>query len=213
MPIRARLLSLKGLFHGLSEDDVDPDPFAQFHAWFRTARRGGIYLPEAFTLATATSDGQPSARMMLLKGVDADGFVFFTNYDSRKGGELRENPRASMVFHWSALMRQVRVEGRIEKASEEQSFAYFKTRNIGSRIGAWASPQSETISDRTKLEERVRETAKRFKGQDIPLPPFWGGFVLTPERIEFWQGRPDRLHDRVRYARAGDAWERSRLAP
>jgi pyridoxamine 5'-phosphate oxidase len=206
-------MSLRGLFRGLKEEDVDPDPMVQFDHWFGTARRSGIYLPEAFTLATATPDGKPSARMMLLKGTDADGFVFFTNFESRKGGELESNARAAMVFHWNILMRQVRVEGAIEKAGDEASYAYFKTRGTGSRIGAWASPQSRTIPNRGALEERVREATRRFAGQDIPLPPFWGGFRLKPERVEFWQGRPDRLHDRICYARTRGGWERTRLAP
>ena len=213
MSMRARLMSLRGLFHGLSEHEVDRDPFAQFGAWFTTARRSGLYLPEACTLATARDDGRPSARMMLLKGVGPDGFMFFTNYESRKGEELLANPHAAMVFHWNMLMRQVRVEGRVERAGDATSLDYFKTRSRGSRIGAWASPQSRTLADRAELEQRVRETGERFAGEDVPLPPYWGGMILVPERFEFWQGRPDRLHDRICYLRKGEGWARSRLAP
>ncbi len=165
------------------------------------------------TVATATSDGAPSARMMLLKGVDPRGFVFFTNYQSRKSGELLSNPRAALVFHWAVLQRQVRVEGTVEKLPQDESEAYFRTRPRGSRIGAWASKQSAELSRRAELDQRFRECEARFAGQDVPLPPFWGGFRLTPLLIEFWQGRLNRLHDRVRYTREGSSWNVARLYP
>ncbi len=165
------------------------------------------------TVATATPEGTPSARMMLLKGVDERGFVFFTNYESRKSAELLGNPRAALVFHWAVLQRQVRVEGTVEKLSEAESSAYFRTRPRGSRIGAWASKQSAELPSRAELERRVAEYDARFAGQDVPLPPFWGGFRLSPAVIEFWQGRINRLHDRVRYTRAATGWTVARLYP
>ena len=165
------------------------------------------------TLATATMDGAPSARMMLLKGVDARGFVFFTNYQSRKGDELLANARAALVFHWAVLQRQVRVEGTVTRLTLPESEAYFRTRPRGSQIGAWASRQSAELSSRAELDERVREVEKRFAHQDAPLPPFWGGFRLSPSMIEFWQGRVNRLHDRLRYTRTGSGWAVTRLYP
>lgn len=165
------------------------------------------------TVATATSDGAPSARMMLLKGVDPGGFVFFTNYESRKGGELRANPRAALVFHWPILQRQVRVEGTVTRLSPAESEAYFRTRPRGSRIGAWASTQSAELPSRAELDRKVGEQERRFAGQEVPLPPFWGGYRLVPMTIEFWQGRLDRLHDRIRYTRSDAGWSVSRLYP
>jgi pyridoxamine 5'-phosphate oxidase len=189
------------------------DPIAFFLIWFEDARASGIYLPESMTLATAAPDGVPSARMMLLKGVDARGFVFFTNYQSRKGDELLANPRAALVFHWPVLQRQVRVEGTVARITQAESEAYFRTRPRGSRIGAWASQQSAELPSRAELDRRFGEQEQRFAGQEVPLPPFWGGYRLTPSVIEFWQGRINRLHDRLRYTRTTAGWTVTRLYP
>ena len=203
----------QGVVGGLSEEHAGSDPIALFGRWFKEAERAGVFLPEAITLATATKDGKPSARMMLLKGFDENGFTFFTNYKSRKAGQIEENPRAAIICHWSTLQRQIRIEGTLARLSEEESYAYFSTRPRGSRIGAWASKQSQTLESRQALEERVKEYEAEFAGKDVPLPPFWGGYLLTPERIEFWQGRADRLHDRFRFLREGDGWARARMSP
>lgn len=213
MSLMARFYSLKGLLFGLHEQDVSQDPIEQFHRWFDMSVTLGLPMANAFMLATATRDGQPGARMLLLKDVDERGFVFFTNYNSRKGLELTENPRAAMVFHWTELFRQVRVEGRVEKASEEESNAYFQSRPRGSRIGAWASEQSSVLARREDLEMRVREIHDKYRGGEVPLPPFWGGYRLVPSRVEFWQGRPSRLHDRICYEREAGVWKMSRLSP
>ena len=213
MSLRARIYSLKGLLLGLHESAVDRDPLAQFSRWYRQARRTGLPMPDSFTLATVTPDGHPDARMILLKGVDSKGFVFYTNYESRKADEIAKNPNAAMVFHWNELFRQVRIEGRLEKVTAQESDAYFQTRLRGSRIGAWASKQSSVISNREELEARVREIESRYKGQHIPCPPFWGGYRLIPDRIEFWQGRPSRLHDRLCFVRERDGWKVMRLSP
>jgi pyridoxamine 5'-phosphate oxidase len=199
--------------HSLDVKDVASDPFAQFAKWFDDTSATEIHEPNAMTLATATRDGVPSARMVLLKGVDARGFVFFTNYTSRKGHELDHNPRAALVFYWDELHRQVRVEGAVEKVSREESDAYFAARPVGSRIGAWASPQSEVVEGREVLDARVREVTERFEGGAIPRPEFWGGYRVVPSCVEFWQGRTSRMHDRVRYCRDGDGWRIERLAP
>ena len=164
-------------------------------------------------LATATPDGRPSVRMVLLKGADERGFAFFTNYESRKGGELAANPHAALLFHWWPLGRQVRVEGRVERISDEESEAYFDTRPLPSRLAAWASPQSRPLADRAELERLYAEAAARFPGDDVPLPPHWGGYRVVPDAYEFWQHGDDRLHDRIRYERDGDGWKRERLAP
>jgi pyridoxamine 5'-phosphate oxidase len=199
---------------GLAEGDVDPDPVVQFGRWLADAQAAGLVEPTATTLATATADGRPSARMVLLRGVDQRGFVFYTNYESRKAAELAANPRAALVFWWGELQRQVRVEGRVEKTSLEESAAYFSTRPLGSRLSAWASPQSQAIPDRAVLERRVAELAAAYPGGDVPLPPFWGGYRLVHEVVELWHGRPNRLHDRLRYTRApGGGWRIERLAP
>jgi pyridoxamine 5'-phosphate oxidase len=203
----------RGVLAGLPTDTEDRDPVALFSEWFEQARRGGIYLPEAITLSTASPDGAPSARMVLLKRYGEDGFVFFTNYESRKATELEANPRAALVAYWPKLHRQVRIEGTVSRVTEEESYAYFKTRPRGSRIGAWASSQSRVLEERGELEKRVAEFEAKFKGADVPLPPNWGGYRVTPARMEFWQGRASRLHDRVLFTRKGDVWEAVRLFP
>ena len=197
----------------LTERDVAADPVVQFLVWFEQARTAAIEEPNAMTLATATPDGAPSARVVLLKGVDERGFVFFTDYRSRKGEELRRNPRAALVFHWPELERQVRVTGSATRVSVEESEAYFRTRPLGSRLGAWTSRQSEVIESRAVLEERLAALEQDFATGDVPLPPYWGGYRVAPETVEFWQGRPSRLHDRIRYAREGGAWRIERLSP
>lgn len=195
--------------------DVDPDPVAQFHRWFEDARRAEIVEPNAMTLATCTADGVPSARIVLLKEADSRGFVFFTDYRSRKGEELAANPRAALVFLWKEIERQVRVSGTVERVSREESDTYFQSRPLGSRIGAWASRQSAVIPGREWLEDEVARVANAHDGEAVPLPPHWGGFRVSPESLEFWQGRASRLHDRLRYRRGGDgdAWVVERLSP
>ncbi len=210
--IRALFTLGQGVARGLPDASAAADPIALFQEWFAAATRAGIFLPEAMTLATASPQGAPSARMMLLKGVDPRGFVFYTNYESRKGEELAANARAALVFHWAVLERQVRVEGRVARLATEESAAYFATRPRGSRIGAWASRQSRALPARKELQDRVVQYEREFPG-DIPLPPFWGGFRLVPERIEFWQGRLNRLHDRLRFVRDGAGWRTERLYP
>jgi pyridoxamine 5'-phosphate oxidase len=198
----------------LLESDVDLDPFVQFESWFAEAGAAGIRMPEAGTLATATPDGTPSARLVLLKGFDANGFRFFTNYESRKGRELAENPRAALVFYWDPLGRQVRVEGPVERTSREESDAYFATRPRGAKLSARASSQSEVVPHREALEDRVAELGAEFPDDAVPRPPHWGGYRLVPETIELWQHRDDRLHDRLRYRRGPDqSWVIERLAP
>jgi pyridoxamine 5'-phosphate oxidase len=198
----------------LLESDVDADPLVQFHAWFAEAEAAGFRVPEAMALATARPDGTPSVRMVLLKGADAAGFAFYTNRASRKARELAANPRAALLFHWDALGRQVRVEGAVSALSDDESAAYWATRPRGSRLAAWASRQSEPVASREELEAQVAGVAARFEGEDVPLPPHWGGYVLRPARYEFWQHRDDRLHDRIAYEPDGaGGWSRTRLAP
>jgi pyridoxamine 5'-phosphate oxidase len=205
----------RGVIAGMPDPTGTEEPMELFQEWYDTAEDSGLFMPEAMTLATCTAEGRPSARMVLLKGSDERGFTFFTNYGSRKAGELDANPHAALVFHWAVLERQVRVEGRVSRVSEEESFEYYRTRPRGSRIGAWASKQSRALPTRQTLEERVREAEARFEGDDIPLPPHWGGYRLVPEVIEFWQGRASRLHDRWVFRREGaeEPWSLTRLYP
>jgi pyridoxamine 5'-phosphate oxidase len=194
---------------------LDADPLVELRRWLEEAREAGLHEPEAMALATATPTGRPSVRMVLLRGLDERGLCFLTNYESRKAEELQANPDAAVVLNWGPpLRRQVRVEGRVERLTEDESLSYFRTRGRESRLGAWASPQSRPIADRTELDERYAAASERFAGvEDLPLPPFWGGFRLVPHAFELWENRPNRLHDRVRYERMGDGWSRGRLAP
>jgi len=197
----------------LAEHDVDKDPIIQFEKWFKHALDAQIYEPNVMTVATADLSGKPSARILLLKGFDQNGFVFFTNYASQKGRQLAENPQASIVFFWPELERQVRIEGTVTRVPEEDSTSYFHSRPKGSQIGATASPQSEIIPDRESLETRVKELTEAYQGQEVPRPVQWGGYVLKPDLIEFWQGRPSRLHDRICYTSVNGVWTINRLAP
>lgn len=199
---------------GLYENEIDPDPIKQFQLWLTDAIAAKIPLAEAMTLATATPDGKPSARMVLLKQVDQDGFVFFTNYRSAKARQLDANPYASLVFYWNQLERQVRVEGSVARVSDQESRDYFQTRPRESQIGAWASDQSEVISSREFLEQRAQELETLYCDREVDRPEYWGGYRVTPERIEFWKGRIGRLHDRILYQRVSDGiWTITRLAP
>ena len=197
----------------LSETDVDADPLKQFEVWFNDALTANVVEPNAMILATATRDGKPSARTVLLKGFDERGFVFYTNYESRKGQELTENPWAAAVFLWKEIQRQVRLEGSIEKCSAEESDRYFRSRPLGSQLGACVSRQSEVISSREMLESRLEELRRENAHRDVARPPYWGGYRLSPMSIEFWQGRPNRLHDRLRYRLQDGSWVIERLSP
>ena len=198
---------------GIPQGAEQLDPIEFFKAWFDAAEDSGIVMPESVALATATSEGAPSVRMVLLKAVNEKGFVFFTNYGSRKANEIEANRRAALCFHWASLERQVRITGSVERITEAESYAYFSTRGRGSRIGAWASKQSQPLLDRKELQRRVSETTSSFADQDIPLPPFWGGYRIRPEVIEFWQGKAARLHDRLVFTRIGRDWSTERLYP
>lgn len=199
---------------GLDEGQMEADPIRQFQIWFDAAVAAGHPEPNAMAVATATLEGAPSARMTLLKGLDERGFVFYTNYESRKGGELAANPRAALIFFWVLLERQVRVEGRVERVTGAESDTYFHSRPVGSQLGAAASPQSQVIGGRAELEQAYRALEETYAGREVPRPPHWGGFRVLPHVIEFWQGRPSRLHDRLRYSRAPDGdWRIERLAP
>ena len=202
-----------GMFE-LLEEDLDPDPFKQFESWFNTALESEFVHADAFSLSTSSPDGKPAARMLLLKGFDENGFVFYTNSESRKGKELASNPYCTICFWWDKLERQVRIEGRVEKVPDSEADAYFATRPRGSQIGAWASEQSRTISDRGYLEKRFEEIEDKYRDREVPRPAYWNGYRLIPDSIEFWQGRPNRLHDRLRYKLQEDgSWVIDRLAP
>jgi len=197
----------------LRESDVDPDPIRQFSKWFEEAITIGVIEPHSMALATSTPDGRPSVRIVLLRGCDERGFAFFTNYESRKAIELEANPRAALVLHWHELERQVRIEGRVERVSAAESDAYFQSRPVGSRLGAWASRQSEVIASRESLEARYEELQSRYPDGEVPRPENWGGYLVVPDVMEFWQGRPNRLHDRLLFSRRGTGWVIERLAP
>lgn len=198
---------------GLQESDIHQDPVEQFRRWFEEAQAADLHEPNAVTVATAASDGRPSARTVLLKGFDERGFVFYTNYEGRKSREMEANPRAALLFYWGELERQVRVEGRVERIAAEESDAYFASRPRGSQLGAWASEQSRPVVYRAALEEKLREVEERFGDGEVPRPPFWGGYRVEPEIIEFWQGRENRLHDRLVYRRENGGWRIERLQP
>ncbi|MEM6752684.1 MAG: pyridoxamine 5'-phosphate oxidase [Cyanobacteria bacterium P01_C01_bin.38] len=199
---------------GLSETEIDSNPFAQFEEWFSQALNADILEPNAMTVATTTPEGKPSARMVLLKDFDARGFVFYTNYNSHKAQELAENPQAALVFWWAELQRQIRIYGRVEKISDSESDKYFYSRPFSSRLGAWASNQSEVIESREVLEQQLEELKQKYQDREIPRPPHWGGIRVIPAEIEFWQGRSSRLHDRLVYTRMEDnSWKIERLSP
>lgn len=213
MTSRIEQLRLDYTRQHLLETDVDPDPIAQFGRWMEAAIEAQLHEPNAMTVCTASSDGVPSGRLILLRGYGPEGFTFFTNYDSPKGHDLDANPNAALVFWWGALERQVRIQGRVERVDDATSDAYFATRPRGSQLGAWASAQSSVLPDRTVLEQRMQEVTARFEGQDVPRPPYWGGYRVIPSVIEFWQGRQSRLHDRLCYTRTEVGWRIDRLSP
>jgi pyridoxamine 5'-phosphate oxidase len=198
---------------GLSRSDVDPDPIVQFHEWFEETLAADLHEPNAMILATATQDGRPSARTVLLKGYDRRGFVFYTNYEGRKAHELEANPACALLFYWGELERQVRIEGHANRLPDEESDAYFASRPRGSRLGAWASQQSRPVEHRSVLEERIRALEAEYESREVPRPPFWGGYRVYPEVVEFWQGRQNRLHDRLVYHRTRGGWKMERLQP
>ncbi|KPJ82870.1 MAG: hypothetical protein AMS19_06400 [Gemmatimonas sp. SG8_23] len=203
----------RGVAQGIPPAADDDDPIELFRKWLTIAEEAGIHEPNAIALATTTPEAAPSVRMVLLKGVDERGFVFFTNYESRKARELEASARAAFVIHWPVLERQIRVTGSVSRVPEEESSAYFSSRGRGSRLGAWASKQSRPLPERSELVSRVEEMKERFGGGEIPLPPFWGGYRIVPDEIEFWQGKADRLHDRLVFRRTATGWEPARLYP
>lgn len=198
---------------GLDEADLASEPFTMFRAWFDAVRTAGVLEPNAMVLATTSTDGLPSARTVLLKGLTEDGFVFYTNYAARKSVELNANPHCALAFGWYELQRQVRIEGAASRVSRAETEAYFATRPRDSQIGAWASAQSSVVTSRAELEAAYAEAEERFAGREVPAPPHWGGYLVSPERVEFWQGRRGRMHDRLAYVRDGRGWRTERLAP
>ncbi|MBT8399311.1 MAG: pyridoxamine 5'-phosphate oxidase [Rhodothermia bacterium] len=217
MSLRSLLRSVRTLGRGVAVGIPDPsehsNPVDLFRVWLEAAEESGILEPTAMTLATSDATGRPSARTVLLKSVDDRGFVFYTNYGSRKAADLDQNPRAALVFHWKSLLRQVIVEGYVDRATRTESEEYFATRPRGSRLAAWASRQSEKVESRESLVERFEQAKDEHAGRDVDLPPFWGGYRVVPNRIEFWQGRPNRLHDRILFERTDNGWKTSRLYP
>ncbi len=213
MNLVAGLFGLGCVARGVRESDLLNDPVEMFRRWFALAKKARLHQPNAFSIATATPDGVPSSRMVLLKGFDERGFVFYTNYESRKGGELAANQKAALLFFWSELHRQVRIEGSISKVTHEESERYFHSRPRGSQLGAWASHQSRPLASREELMQREKEFERKYAGQEVPLPPYWGGFRIAPSRFEFWQGRAFRLHDRFTYTRSATGWQTQRLSP
>lgn len=199
--------------HGLLEAEAAHDPFVQFSRWFDQAVVAQIHEPNAMTVATVDADGRPSARIVLLKGYDPRGFAFYTNYESRKGQALATHPYAALIFYWPELERQIRIDGRVEKVAAAEADAYYRSRPVGSRLGAWASPQSRVIADRDVLEDALEQTKAAYGEYEPSRPPFWGGYRVVPDAVEFWQGRPSRLHDRLRYRLHDGQWLRERLAP
>lgn len=214
MPLDLASLRQNYALQSLSESDVSADPMEQFNRWFEEALNAQIHEPNAMTLATADGAGRPSARIVLLKGADSRGFVFFTNYESKKGRDLAENPRAALLLNWLELQRQIRIEGRVEKVDQKTSESYFQSRPKSSQIGAWTSPQSQVIPNRETLSEKQQLLETQYASAEVlPLPPFWGGYRVIPDTIEFWQGRPSRLHDRIQYVLEDGTWKMERLAP
>jgi len=211
---RAYRRAVRMVARGMRDSDLGPDPFAQSRAWLEEASRAGLPMPNAAALSTVGADGAPSSRMVLIKGIDARGWCFYTNYTSRKARELEGNPRAALLLHWHVFQRQIRLEGMAERMTPEESAAYFRTRPRGSQIGAWASHQSQPAASREEMEQAVKAMEEQFQGQDVPCPPFWGGYRVVGASLEFWQGRAFRVHDRIVFRRTEQgAWTRSRIQP